>query len=140
MPLRLAGLITLLTGLSLSQHGETCTVQWRDAAEMQAAADRVVVATITRSLKTKATFRSTIHKYRVEVTRVERGAHPLGRATVTFEDLHRHLRGETVVCPLKNGSGIEHRLRAGETYRLYLDPGSADGLLIAVPVDASASN
>ena len=126
--------ILLLAGvLPIQSNAFACTIQWRDPTTLQAEAQVVVLAEVLSKSEAPPSFRGQDYKYTIKILQVERGTFPLENAEIAYEDLRMHRRGDTVVCPLKTGSGIEHNLAVGSRYRFYLDSESSRTLLIAIP-------
>lgn len=133
IPFYRAAVASLLIYSSLGCYFEAmaCSISWRDPEEIQRQSDAVILAKVISKSEGKPSFRGVDYEYQVEVLRIERGTVPLGRLAIAFEDLRMHRRGETVVCPIKNGTGIEDRLNPGEQYRLFLKLGEPPTLVLA---------
>ena len=112
-------LIVLLC--SFSENVFACRVGWRPSAELVKEATVVLDATVVSAEPGSSSFRGNNYNYTVNVKNVERGISENTKAIVVkYELLRAHVRGETRVCPTNHGSGIEHQLQVGGTYRLYL--------------------
>jgi hypothetical protein len=133
MPIRVSCFLAAL--LAGSPAATACTVQWRDPLELQAQAEVVVLGTVLSRSASPPTFRGVDYTYRVEIERVERGAFPSRVMDLGFEALRMHRRGDTVVCPLQNGSGIEHALEPGRRYRFFLGSTAPPTLSIAIAAE-----
>jgi hypothetical protein len=126
--------IAFVLGASLAE-ADACQIGWRSPAELQAEAGIVATVVIISAAHLRTSFRGEDYEYRVRVESVERGELKLGELRTTHEDLKAHLRGTTRVCPLKNGSGIEHDLKPGARYHFFVRSNSDPEILFAKPTE-----
>ena len=126
-------LIALVATVFLTSSVSACIVSWETKANLEQKADAVVIARIIDARYVGSSFRGEDYEYRVNVERSERGNIQLGAHMVRYEDLMAGVRGGAIVCPVKNGSDIEHDLKPGKVYRLYLTSGGTPEILLAEP-------
>lgn len=108
-----------------------CQTGWKSPEELEKESGAVVSAKIVAARHVSTSFRGQNYEYDVTVIESERGNIPAGKTLLTYEDLQAHLRGQVRVCPLKNGSGIEHDLKPNKKYKLYLKSASEREILLA---------
>lgn len=123
----------VLTFALSANAAKACLPTWHPPEELQRAAEVVVVANVLSARETRTTFRSVDYEYLIDVDNIERGPFPLGRVRVTYEDLKPHRRGESLICPIKNGSNIEHDLIPQRRYRFFLKSQANPEILLAQP-------
>ena len=123
----------LLTKFFGASSALACQIGWRSPAELEEEAQVVVIAKIVSARKVSSSDRSDEYRYEISVEKIQRGNEMRKDIhSITYEDFKAHLRGQTRVCPLKNGSGIEHDLKPHQRYILYLKSAASPILLLAL--------
>ncbi|MGI9334062.1 MAG: hypothetical protein ACR2RL_13010 [Gammaproteobacteria bacterium] len=106
-------------------------IAYRSPAQLEAEAEVVVLASIVSARLDGTSFRGRQYAYTIEVDSFERGSVEDPELAVTYEDLMVHKRAGRTVCPLKHGSGIEHDLKIGRRYRIFLRSAEYPEILLA---------
>ena len=91
-------------------------ISYRPVSELKSEAGYVVIALVLSSKFVERTFKSDVYEYVIETLNSQDKI----QLQVTYENFLPHKRGDLLVTPLKTGSGIEHELNEGKSYRFYL--------------------
>ena len=126
--------ITILISVITVAPTFACQIGWRSVAELEQEAEMVVLAKIVSAKHVSSSFRGEDYEYKINVEKTERGKIEKAQIITRYEDLKAQLRGQTRICPLKNGSGIEHDLKPGQRYKLYLKSSNEPEILLASPI------
>lgn len=121
----------LLALLALPTYAGACQIGWKSEAELEAEASVVVDARIVTARRITSSPQRDVYEYKIIVESSETGELSDGEMAVTFDDLKAHLRDRMRVCPIKNGSGIEHNLTIGQLYKLYIKSNSEPQIVLA---------
>jgi len=106
-------------------------MSWQSEDELKAKATIVLDAVVLARQLLRQNFAGDEYRYDIRVEAVLRGDPSTTPGVVTYEDLKIHRRGSQTVCPVKNGSRIEHDLVPGRRYRLFLRSARDPEVLLA---------